>query len=194
MSEPPIFWPNAVQLPSHSFTCGHCDKMVGGSSGFVAHATADRDLFRRIYICPFCRQPTYFDEEDRQVPGAAFGNRVDHLPVEVAALYQEARNCLSVASCTAAVLACRTLLMHVAVHLGAPEGQSFVAYVNFLVDDGFVPRNAHGWVDHIRRRGNDANHRIELMARSDAETLLTFTEMILKMVFEFPARIPPSSP
>jgi hypothetical protein len=115
---------------------------------------------------------------------------VQHLPQQLADLYAEARNCMTVSAFTAAVLTARKLLMNVAVHLGASEGDKFVAYVDHLVSKGYVPPNATIWVDHIRKKGNEANHEIRLMERPDAEDLLTFIEMILKLVFEYPGRVP----
>jgi hypothetical protein len=45
-------------------------------------------------------------------------------------------------------------------------------------------------VDHIRQKGNEATHEIPSVSEADAKDLLTFMEMILKLVFEFPNRIP----
>jgi hypothetical protein len=120
----------------------------------------------------------------------AYGNTVEHLPSDIASLYAEARNCLSVAAPTASVLACRKLLMNVAVSQGADEGKNFTEYVTYLSDKGYVPPNASGWVDHIRKKGNEATHKIPQVSQADAQDLITFLEMILKLVFEFPNRVP----
>jgi hypothetical protein len=48
-------------------------------------------------------------------------------------------------------------------------------------------------VDHIRKKGNEATHEIALMGQADAEELIGFTEMLLKFIYEFPARVPPST-
>jgi hypothetical protein len=87
----------------------------------------------------------------------------------------------------AAVLACRKLLRHIAVSKGAPSGAKFVDYVEFLAANNYVPPSAKEWVDHIRKKGNEANHEITIMGRDEAEELITFSEMLLKLVFEFPA-------
>jgi hypothetical protein len=178
-------WSGISPLPSKRFTCGHCSMMVAQDRGFQRMGTAGR----LIYPCPACDAPTYF-EEDKQVPGVAYGNAVDNLPPEVASLYAEARNCLSVSAPTASVLACRKLRMNVAVTLGAPGNRSFQEYVNYLSDEGYVPPNAKGWVNHIRDKGNEATHQIPQMKPSDAEVLITFMEMILKLAFDFPSRVP----
>jgi Domain of unknown function (DUF4145) len=54
------------------------------------------------------------------------------------------------------------------------------------VKGGFVSPNATKWVDHIRQKGNDATHKIALMARDDAEKVLRFVEMILLFLYEYP--------
>jgi hypothetical protein len=123
-----------------------------------------------------------------QTPGVVFGNRVKDIPEEsVAKLYEEARRATGVTAYTAAVLCCRKLLMHIAVVKGAPAGESFVSYVEYLAAKNYVPPDAKGWVDHIRTKGNEANHEISIMGKEDAEDLLAFCEMLLKVIFEFPA-------
>lgn len=79
--------------------------------------------------------------------------------------------------------------MNIGVQEGAAEGKSFVFYIDFLAEKGYIPPNGRGWVDHIRKKGNEATHEIALMNRTDAEELLTFTEMLLKFVYEFPNSI-----
>jgi hypothetical protein len=179
-------WRNLDNLtPQKRFTCGHCNLNVGTDKGYYRN---DRSNVI-IALCPACERPTYF-EEDKQMPNVIFGGQVDKLPPEVDSLYKEARNCMAVSCHTAAVLAARKLLMNVAVSQGAPEGDKFIAYVEFLMREGFVPKNAKGWVDHIRQKRNEATHEIALMQRQDAEALLIFIEMLLKLVFEFPGRVP----
>jgi hypothetical protein len=87
-------------------------------------------------------------------------------------------------------LALRKLLMNIAVNKGANAGLSFQQYVEYLDSKGYVPPDGKAWVDHIRRKSNDANHEIALMKASDAEELITFAEMLLKFVYEFPSRVP----
>jgi len=48
--------------------------------------------------------------------------------------------------------------MSIAVAQGAKEGQSFLSYVEYLANAGYVPPNGRHWVDHIRTKGNEANH------------------------------------
>lgn len=178
-------WNNVGSYQSREFRCGHCGNIVATQVGFssVTHAS------RRIYVCPHCDKPTYFDE-GAQMPGIAPGVEVAHLPEHVKSLYREARNAASVGAYTAAVLTCRKLLMNIAVGLGARAGDTFLSYVDFLADKGYVPPNGRGWVDHIRQKSNEANHEIVLMCQGDADDLITFAEMLLKFIFEFPKRVP----
>jgi hypothetical protein len=178
-------WQNVNSLGSRTFQCGFCGFLVASDRGYF------HDSKRQfgVRICPNCERPTFF-EADQQVPGVAPGSNVNHVPQEIAALYQEARSAIAANAPTAAVLACRKLLMNIAVSRGAKAGESFVHYVEYLAKSGFVPPDGKGWVDHIRKRGNEANHEIALMSNNDATELVSFAEMLLKFIFEFPNRIP----
>ena len=135
--------------------------------------------------------PTFcFDEGKIQLPGPLLGRSVSDLPKDVESLYEVARQCLSVNSPTAAAMVCRKILMHVAVEKGAKKGETFKAYVNFLYDQHHIPEASGRWVDHIRNKGNDANHEISLVSKEDAKGLVGFTEVLLKIIYEFPAQAP----
>ena len=81
--------------------------------------------------------------------------------------------------------------MHIAVDKGAKPGGTFQGYVEYLANAGYVSPDGKVWVDHIRNKGNEeANHEIRLMSQADAEDLIVFSEMLLKLVYEFPNRVP----
>ena len=185
-------WSNASGINSHKYVCGFCGYNVASSLGFY---TSDRVGGHQgfICICPNCGGPS-FVLGPKQIPGIAPGNKVDHPPADIAALYNEARQAVSVNAFTAAVLACRKLLMNVAVNHGAEEGASFVSYVEHLANAGFVPPNGRAWVDHIRSKGNEATHEIRLMGSDEATELISFAEMLLKFIYEFPSKIPGAKP
>jgi hypothetical protein len=105
-------------------------------------------------------------------------------------LYNEARLSTAAGAYTAAVLACRKILMHIAVERGAEAGKTFVAYVEHLKTAGYVPPGGEVWVDYIRTRGNEANHEILVMTEEDALALITFVEMLLRIIYEFPSMVP----
>lgn len=178
-------WRNISDIGSRTYTCGFCGNVVASSKGYN-----DPEQGREIYVCPHCTQPTYENERGRRIPGVAPGVDVKEVPELLDAIYKEARNCVAIGSYTSAVLSCRKMLMNIAVHQGAEEGKSFLYYVGYLGDSGYIPPNGRGWVDHIRKKGNEATHEIALMSQADAEELVSFVEMLLKFIYEFPARVP----
>ena len=183
-------WHGTNTIESRSYKCGFCDNQVASASGFFTSSGPKR----RAFLCPHCDRPSLFDENDKQTPGVAYGNAVQQVPNGVSALYNEARRCFSVGCFTASVLTCRKLLMNIGVEQGAEPGGTFISYVDHLAANGFVPPNGRGWVDHIRRRGNEATHEIHLMTSQDAQDLISFSEMLLKFIYEFPSRVPAASP
>ena len=77
--------------------------------------------------------------------------------------------------------------MHLAVGKGAKPGQSFKSYVEFLADNNHVPSDCKVWITQIKDSGNEANHEIKMMNRDEAEELVEFCEMLLKIFFEYKA-------
>jgi hypothetical protein len=171
-----MIWMNELKIQGRVYVCAYCSAKVGPDKGLATSSHPRKQLF--LYFCSFCGQPTYFDENGRQFPGVRFGEPVSHLPTDIAQLYDEARGALSAQAYTPAVLACRKILMNVAVSLGDKAGDSFVSYVQFLAEKGYIPPNGRHWVDHIRTKSNEANHEIALMSKDEAEKLITFVQMM----------------
>jgi DNA-directed RNA polymerase subunit RPC12/RpoP len=167
------------------YTCGYCGKEVASAKGSIT----DGDPKGHLYVCPRCNKPTLFFQ-DEQMPGELLGKPIDNLPREIAKLYLEAQRCISVGSYTACILVCRKLLMHIGHHEGAKEGARFVEYINFLYDKHYIPPNSKGWVDYIREKGNEANHEIVTADKEEAIGLLILTEMLLRIVYDLPNRVP----
>jgi DNA-directed RNA polymerase subunit RPC12/RpoP len=189
-------WQNVAALNSKRYVCGYCSSVVASDKGIFSQELNQRGgmIQTYVYICGHCGQPTYFDQAERQFPGVRFGNNVLHLPQPIEQLYGEARGAMSSQAYTPAVLACRKVLMNVSVSLGAKAGESFVSYVKYLADAGYVPPNGRHWVDHIRTKSNEANHEITLMSKDEAEKLITFVEMMLKFIYELPNVVPAPAP
>lgn len=181
-------WQNLVSPPEdYAYTCGYCGN-TGGPRGVYKSNVANT----WVLICSVCSAPTALWHGEL-VPAVRFGGEVAGLPSDVGLLYEEARGCMSVPAYTAAILLCRKILMHVAVESGADVGLKFVQYVEYLWEQHYVPPNAKGWVDHIREKGNEATHEIVQMGREEAEQLISFTEILLKLVYELPQRVPGAS-
>jgi len=176
-------WINTSTLKSKRFKCGHCGEYISSQVGYI---NKGRELV--IYICHSCDCPNVF-YENKRYPGEIFGNEVKGLPEDIKNLYEEARRCVGINAFTASVMACRKLLMNIAVEKGAKEGQSFIIYIDYLDEKHFVPPDGKEWVDLIRTKGNEANHEIKIMGREDAEELILFIEMLLKFIYEFPSKI-----
>jgi hypothetical protein len=185
-------WYKLQTLGTRSFYCGFCGDKVSSEKGYKIGEKSDGSgpLRGAIHICPNCQGPTFFTLEDMQIPSSAIGNSVSNVPSDINSLYEEARRCTTDNCHTAAVLLCRKLLMNIAVNQGGGEGKRFIEYVNYLSDEGYVPPNGKHWVDHIRKKGNEANHEIQLMSEDDARDLLVFIEMLLKFIYEFPSMVP----
>jgi Domain of unknown function (DUF4145) len=173
------------------YTCAYCGSLTASTLGWIfSPGGGQPDWNHGIRLCSFCKNPTYFRGE-HCIPGTPFGKEVKHLPPEVQAMYEEARACTGANANTAAVLVCRKLLMHIAVAEGAEPGLSFKAYVDYLEKNNYLPPRGKDWVDHVRDKGNEANHEIVQMQREDAETLIGFLQMLLTFLYEFPKRVPP---
>lgn len=184
-----LHWQNINTLGSRSYTCGYCGKPLASEKGYFASVEGWASN-AYIYICHHCYRPTFFDKDGNQTPGFKYGNDVLDIDDEgVRELYNEARACFSANSFTAVILCCRKLLMHIAVSKGDTPGKDFIDYVEFLSAKNYIPPDAKEWVDHIRKKGNEANHEIVIMKKQDAEDLLSFIETLLRIIYEFPANV-----
>jgi hypothetical protein len=199
-----FYWNDAKRLSSKAYICGFCNDKVSSDIGFSVSAYYNGQTRlshqKGIYICPSCSGPTFFDykEENNQLPGVLIGHSIDNIPEEINYIYDEARRSYSVGAYTGSVLLSRKMLMNIAVHLGksqgVKEGESFVYYVNFLEQNGHIPTATLSWVDHIRKQGNEATHKIDVKTAENAENLLNFIEMLLKINFEYPYKVIPQQP
>ena len=116
-----ISWQQVMGMPPIAFDCGYCGKHMSTSSGWSStFPEAVREEYA-IYICTHCRRPTFINHAvtNSQTPGRAFGGPIESTPSSVEALYNEARDRVKPAAYTSAVLACRKLLMNIAVERGA---------------------------------------------------------------------------
>lgn len=184
-------WYHPYDLPNASWRCGYCDDRVSSTKGLKLGKNKDGsgNQIGGVYICTQCGGPSFFAPSGKIYPSIAFGRSVMAVPDDLNALYEEARRCTSQNCHTGAVLLCRKILMNIAVTQGAEEGLRFVEYVNYLAEAGYIPPNGRHWVDHIRKKGNEATHELPHMESKDAEELISFTEMLLKLIFEFPQLI-----
>lgn len=189
------YWQDIKRIPARRFTCGYCNSLVGSDRAYVAlgDPSGGGALIVGVFICPNCNRPTFFEEES-QIPGVPFGAPVPHVKPGVDALYSEARRVTATGAYTLAVMGCRKILMNVAVDKGAAEGLKYEQYVDYLAAQNYVPADGKDWVDRIRKIGNVANHEIPAITRDQAEEIVSFTEMLLRFVYELPGRVPKGKP
>ena len=184
-----VRWENSTTLPSRNYSCGYCGQSLASEKGYRGRPDNSSSYTHLLYFCHFCDGPTFFDNQGKQWPGSPFRGAVADIPEKsVSDLYNEARYAFGAGAFTATVLSCRKLLMHISVTKGAKPGQDFFSYVDFLSANHYVPPGSELWVDKIRTKGNEANHEINIMARQEAEDMLSFCEMLLRIIFEFPAK------
>ena len=176
-------WQDLHNVTSTHYTCGYCGENISSDKGYLA--SANGRIYPFIFICHSCNKPSFI-RQHVITPAAPLGRTVAKLPDDIEQLYEEIRGATSVNAYTAAVMTARKLLMHIAVEKGAKENKKFVEYVDYLEINHFTPPNSKSWVDKIRQLGNGANHEITIMGAAEAQTILTFLEMLLKFIYEFP--------
>lgn len=174
-----------------SVICPFCNKEVAA----VKHIEITCGQFSKtesLYIiaeCPVCMRPIIYDTQaDSTFPASLPFDNVKNLPEEIQTVYDECRKACGAGCYTASVILARTLLNHVAVDKGAPENQSFKAYVNYLVDN-YMPKNSQKWVDSIRLCANDSTHHLEILSKKDAEQVIKFVMYLLKYIYELPEEL-----
>lgn len=173
-------WHKAERLIPHKYVCGYCGKNVGSNCGYGLEYHANF----AIYLCPYCGRPSFM-ENGTITPGATYGQPIDDLPDTVQSLYDEARNSYKVGAFTGVILICRKILANVAVYYGAKDGKSFTSYVDYLVNNGYVPEKSREWVDKIRTEGNSATHNQTAKNKNDAKLILDFVQTLLLINFKF---------
>lgn len=174
-----------------SYICGYCGQKVTSDNGMsldhinnIGRQSNDRPY--GVFICTNCNLPTFI-YDDIQVPGSNFGEEVNSAPEKVTEIYNEARRSYSTGAFTGVILLCRVLLNHIAVSLGAADDKNFAFYVNYLSENHYIPQGSNNWIDSIRKLGNTANHDLAINTRAEAETIIKFCEMLLKITYEYPS-------
>ncbi len=176
-------WQDTATIENESYVCGYCGKGTAPSKYYRT-----KNHRGRVLICSYCSKPTFIDWDLTQTPPMRLGHDIKGISDDgVAALYNEARDCTAVGAYTATVMICRKILMNLAVHHQAKEGESFAYYVDHLSNNGYVPPQGKKWVDSIRKRGNEANHEIALKNEKDAGLMLDFTSALLRFNYELPS-------
>lgn len=179
------------------WNCAYCgstvsvDKALKGQRRIIGSSIGSEPHY--VVLCPGCGSPTHVTHpgttSNRQIPESSYGVYVSGIKdKDISALFNEARNCISASSFTAAILCCRKLLMHVAVDLGADKDKGFAYYADYLKTQNHVTPASEGWLKAIKSRGNEENHEIKLAKSDEAKDTVDFITMLLQTVYEYPNR------
>ena len=188
------------RIKNISCVCGHCGNKVSidvtqqynelrPTQSMYGSFDKEYEVYN-VGQCPECGKPVIYDVENEMViPYSCEFGEITHLPDDINNLYKECKLSYSAGAYTCCVTIARTILMHIAVDNGADENLSFVAYVDYLLDN-FLPREkSKEWVDKIRKLGNDSVHKLVIASKENAHQSLTFLVQILKIVYELPNSI-----
>lgn len=181
---------------SGAITCPVCGE---GKTVNIAWATDRRHFVKTRYrwmVCQDCCGASisiYREGGGEEIyPPRTQQQPIDNLPGDVAEMWEEANLTYSVGAYTSAVLMCRKIVFAAAVRCGLPEkndrgwAPSFEECVKFLVNEGILTqRIKDSWADSIRLWGNAATHELKSVRQSTALKAIEFTQMILRMAFEF---------
>lgn len=165
----------------HAYTCVGCGRDVSGA--IVAERHYGYEDVKWLQ-CPICGEGAVQRKDGCVYPGKVFGPVIEGLPRSVSDGYEEARNCMSVNAFTACELICRTILMYVAVEKGAKENETFVSYIDYLENKGFITPPMKEWVGLIKEHGGKAAHLLEGTDEKRAESTVMFTAELLRLVYE----------
>lgn len=194
-----LYWTHPSNFDSkvQTYSCPYCNQKVAGIIHDLIKFDGNHPVLGNhtetvysVIECPVCHRPSIYKygEQITDPFGKAL-HSVSHVPEKINAVYEEVRGGIGAKCYTSAVILSRTALMHIAVEKGAPDNLSFQKYVDFICSAGYVPPNAKGWMDKIRKMGNGAVHDLEIWGQEDAELIGKFLMYLLIFIYELPSSI-----
>lgn len=179
------------------YKCPYCGKEVAGKKHHIIQSEfyfpnvgiSNTDIYY-VLECPNCHRPTIYDvSDDATFPSGRSLKSVQHIPENIEKIYNEVCSCISAKCYTAAVILARTAIMHICVEQNACKNKTFAFYVDYLCDNHYIPQNAKGWVDKIRKMANDSVHNLEFWEKEDAYLIGKFLMYLLIFVYELPSQV-----
>ncbi len=178
-------WQSIITLRSKRFNCGHCGSSVSSDRGYRIPFGNTGMTTATAYVCHDCNRLSLFDQDIVQVPAPMLGRTIERLPEDVEFLHSEMRRASAVGAYSLVIIGGRKLLMHVAVSLGAEEGESFKWYVEYLEKNHFTPPKSKLWVTKIKDMGNESNHEILISSNEDSVKIMKFIDLLLTFNYEY---------
>lgn len=193
------YWthPSNYDPKTQTYSCPYCNQAVAGIIHDLIRFDGNHPVLGKnivnvysIVECPVCHRPSIYKYgEQTTAPFSKALRPVNNLPEKIDAVYQEIRAGIGAGCYTSAVILSRTALMHIAVEKGAPDNLNFQKYVDFIASKGYTPPDAKGWIDKIRKMGNQAVHDLEIWEKDDAELIGKFLMYLLIFIYELPTSV-----
>ncbi|MEK6824156.1 MAG: DUF4145 domain-containing protein [Nanoarchaeota archaeon] len=177
-------WESISNRVSKSFICWNCNKQVASEKAYATYDPSIR-YSSFIYICPHCNAPNIYDDEKREVLLPLPGKEINKLPENILVVYSEIRKCMQSGCFNGAIMLMRKLIMHIAVEERAEEGKNFIEYIDYLYNNGNIPKKSKNKSDSVRTLGNNTNHKIENRTSEEAQNCFELVELLLKVNYEF---------
>lgn len=105
---------------------------------------------------------------------------------DIKKMYKEIRDSYSVGAYTCSVIGCRTLLAHIAVEVGAEPNKSFQYYVKYIEENCLPKAMDKGWLDRIRKVGNESVHDLVVANKELAWDMIRLSEILLRGLYDVP--------
>jgi len=180
---------NGKQSDVITYTCYFCENIVSGI--ITSMYTLDERLFDidmdmniKWLLCPNCSHGSLLDRDGSIYPSATKTEKIKGLDNIVQNAYDEACVCFSTRCYVACELLCQKIIMHVAFELGAKKEELFEHCLDYLKDQDHTTPQMMPWIVKIKQYENDTTHRIQNPNKYRAENMLTFTSILLKIIYE----------
>ncbi|HLO98472.1 MAG TPA: DUF4145 domain-containing protein [Fimbriimonas sp.] len=184
-----LLWPKQEKIQTLSYTCGFCGHLVGAENGW--HGLDGHGTFIYAAICPHCSRITQKNNKGWIFPLPMVGEVISSVPSPAKELYQEIRGCMQVGAFTGAVALCRTMIAHISHDkLGTKRDDTFQNHLKALYDSELLAKGQRDWIDSIKDSAGKGIHDLEIIKRDEAESIFEFTQMMLKIMYDYPARKP----
>jgi len=175
--------------PKHvSFDCGHCGQSTSGRVLCTLHDAEGKAEVAWCHCSCEKQLPTVIcaSPEGTQFPEHCEFKAGTKWPNDISELFNEASKSYGASAYTATTMVCRKILMVCACMEGADEGKSFLSYVDYIVQEVLPLPRARTSIDAIRQIGNEANHKVAFVTRSDARRALEIVSYLLNSIYSLP--------
>lgn len=182
---------SAAVNPRHAnYDCGACGQSTNGRVICEVFRRRDNATIQwALCSCPREEPSVLILQEAkiaRQFPDLREFQAEEAWPEDVRRLYDEAAMSFAAGAYTASAMVARKALMVCACLEGACEGESFVRYVDYVVDRVVPVPRVRPAIDRIRTIGNEANHSVAFVGRDEAKVAMQILTYLLNAAYSLP--------